>query len=186
MPAFGKPEQRRVGDELQVELEPALLARLAHLRRVGRPPARASRSAGSLPAAPPRATVTRAPAWARSATQLAGLAQRTCVPTGTLRSRVVPAAAVLAGPCAVDAALGAEVRGGAKARQVAQVGARDQDDVAAVAAVAAVRAALRHELLAPEADAAVAAAAALRPGSSRGRRTPPAPSYADCSASTLM
>ncbi len=45
-------------------------------------------------------------------------------------------------------------------REVAAVGIGDEDDVAAIAAVTAVGTALRHVLLAPEAERAVAAAAA--------------------------
>ena len=85
----------------------------------------------------------------------------TWVPTGTVIDSGAAAAAVLAGALAVGAALGLEVRGEAKLGQVAQVGIGHQFDVSAVAAVAAVRAAAGHELLAAEADAAIAAAAAL-------------------------
>jgi hypothetical protein len=65
--------------------------------------------------------------------------------------------AMLLAASAVAAAAGAEnldplVRG-----QIAERGVRDYDDAAATASVAAVGAALRHELLAPEAEAAVTA-----------------------------
>src|SRR5439155_24928538 len=48
-----------------------------------------------------------------------------------------------------------------EAGQIAQIDVADEHDVAAVAAVAAVRPALRHVLLAPERQAAVAAAPGL-------------------------
>src|SRR5262245_9871481 len=49
----------------------------------------------------------------------------------------------------------------AKRREIAEVGVCHQDDVAARPAVTAVRPALRHVLLAPQVDAAVAAAPRL-------------------------
>jgi hypothetical protein len=45
-------------------------------------------------------------------------------------------------------------------RQVAAIGVGEEDDVTAVSSVTAVRAALRHVLLAPEAERAVAPTAA--------------------------
>ena len=61
----------------------------------------------------------------------------------------------------MPAALGLEAVLPGEEAQVAQVGVGDEDDVAALAAVAAVGPALGHVLLPPEAQAAVAAAAAL-------------------------
>jgi hypothetical protein len=60
----------------------------------------------------------------------------------------------------VTAALTLEAALALEVREVTEVGVRKEDDVAAVAAVAAVRAALRHVLLAAEAERAVAAATA--------------------------
>jgi hypothetical protein len=48
-----------------------------------------------------------------------------------------------------------------KRREIAQIGIRDEDDVAAAAAVTAVGTALRDMLLTPEVEAAVAAAPRL-------------------------
>ena len=69
--------------------------------------------------------------------------------------------AVLAGASPRLAAAGAELRLRPEAGEVAQSRVGSEDDVAAAAAVAAVGTALRHVLLAPEAQAAVAAAARL-------------------------
>ena len=74
---------------------------------------------------------------------------------------VVAVGAVLARAAAVAAAPRVEDRLRAEGREIAQIGVGDEDDVAAAAAVAPVRPALRHELLAAEAEAAVAAAARL-------------------------
>ena len=67
--------------------------------------------------------------------------------------------AVLSSPRARPAAAGLELRLRPERRQVAEILVRDEHDVAAAAAVAAVGPALRHVLLAPEAQASVAAAA---------------------------
>jgi hypothetical protein len=61
----------------------------------------------------------------------------------------------------VAPALAAEETLPLKEREIAQVGVRYEDDVAAVAAVAAVRPALGDVFLAAKADRAVAAATAL-------------------------
>ena len=134
------------------------------------------------------ATVTRAPAWARSATSSSVSRIRTWVPTGTASSRPSPRRPCLARALAVRAPLRPEVRRLAEAGQVAQVAVGDQDDIAAVAAVTAVGAALGHVLLAPEADAAVAAAAALDidRGSVGEHREPRPAQAAGSEACTLM
>ena len=138
-----EPEQGRVGDELQPQLEPRLVARLAHLGGLRRAPAGGGVVAVAGPAARrPVATVTRAPGCARSATSSSVSRMRTWVPTGTAELEALAAASGLARPLAVRAPLRPEVRGLAEARQVAQVGVGDQDDVAAVAAVTAVGTAL--------------------------------------------
>jgi hypothetical protein len=93
--------------------------------------------------------------------ELTGVTQLDLRADGNLDLAVPAAPAVLPRSLSVDAALRPEVRGGAEAVEVAQVGPGHQDDVAAVTAVTAVRPALGDELLAPEADAAVAPAAAL-------------------------
>jgi cobalamin biosynthesis protein CbiG len=100
----------------------------------------------------------------------------------------VPAAAVLAGSAPVGASLRAEVGRLLEAGQVAQIGIGDQDDITAVAAVTSVRTTLRHELLAAEADAAVAAPAALdeHVGAVGEHRQPPPPQAAGSAACTLM
>ena len=81
------------------------------------------------------------------------------MPGGTAITSGSPSAPWRWAPCAVAAALGAEVRAPAEALQVAQVVVAAQHDVAAAAAVAAVRPALGHVRLAPEREAAVAARA---------------------------
>jgi hypothetical protein len=67
--------------------------------------------------------------------------------------------AVLAGAAARLAAAGLELRLGAERGEVAQARIGDEHDVAAAAAVAAVGTALRHVLLAPEAQPSVAPSA---------------------------
>src|SRR5262249_43773400 len=71
------------------------------------------------------------------------------------------AGAVLPGAAAVRTATGPQEVAPLDGRQVAEVRVRDEDDVAAGPAVAAVRPALRHVLLAAEADRAVSPASGL-------------------------
>jgi hypothetical protein len=72
-----------------------------------------------------------------------------------VHDRVIAAPSRHALALAVHSPLPAQVPSEAEGREVAHVGIRQQHDVAAVAPVATVRAALGHELLAPEGDAAV-------------------------------
>ena len=87
----------------------------------------------------------------------------TPTPHKRFRNRRLPGAGTVGRytALAVAAALTLEVRCVAELRQVAEIARRDQGHIAAVPAVTAVRSATRHVLLAPEADAAVAAATAL-------------------------
>ena len=176
LPAFGKPEERRVGDELQMQLEPVLLARLADLGRVGRAPPGRRVAAVPLPAlaaaghGDPRAGVGQV------GDRLAGLAQAHLRADRHLDARGPRrrARASRSPGRARRAARGSGTRceTGERSRRSAL---GDEHDVAAVAAVAAVGAALRDVLLPPEADAAVAAAAALdldRRAVGEHRRTP--------------
>ena len=78
-----------------------------------------------------------------------------------MHDRVLAAPAGLAPPSPCTPRWPRRCRRKRKRREVAHVGIGEQHDVAAVAAVAAVGAALRHELLAPEGDAAVTAAPGL-------------------------
>src|SRR5581483_10064266 len=80
---------------------------------------------------------------------------------GQVQLDVGSVGAVLAGAAPGLAAGGAEDALRPEAGEVAEVAVGDEDDVAAAAAVAAVGTALRHELLAAEAQSAVAAAARL-------------------------
>ena len=163
-----------------------LLARLPHLRRVGRPPPRGRIAPVPLPALAaagdrdPRAGVGEV------GDRVAGLAQPHLRPTGTSISRSSPRRPCFPEPwpCTPRWARKCEaVRNRERSRRSAL---GDEHHVTAVAAVAAVRAALRDVLLPAEADAAVTAATALHldgraVGEHRGSC-----GYADCSASTLM
>jgi hypothetical protein len=73
---------------------------------------------------------------------------------------VVAVRPVPAGTTAVPAFRSGDAPPAAKRRQVAERRVGDHDDVAAAATVATVRPAFRHELLAPERERAVTAAAA--------------------------
>ncbi len=75
--------------------------------------------------------------------------------------KIFGAAAVAIGAAAVLASIGPPALAMRERRQAVDARLGHHDDAAAVAAVAAIRAAARHVLLAPEAHAAVAAAAGL-------------------------
>ena len=162
-----EPDEPDVGEQLEVQLDRALLARQAALgqpRRLahGRLEARVAAAAGAA---------------ARDRHLLAGAHEvvARAVPALDLRAgrhrdhERLAVGAVALGALAVAAALGAEVRAAAEALQVAQVVVAAQHDVAAAAAVAAVGAALGHVRLAPEGQAAVAAARRRGPRCVRGR-----------------
>ena len=83
----------------------------------------------------------------------------TTVPTGTWSSTSAPLRPVRLEPSPWRAAAGGEVLLETEVEEGVEVGARGQVDRAAVTAVAAIRAAARHELLAPEAHGAAAAVA---------------------------
>ena len=162
MPAFGKPSSAasqtilsRSSSSADSPSSPTSAVRGACRtavvkRRLPRPPR------------PPRAITTRALACARSAIGSSPLDVEDLRAERHVHDRVLAAAAGRAPALAVHAALAAQVPPEAEGREVAHVGIGEQHDVAAVAAVAAVGAALGHELLAPEGDAAVAAAPGLR------------------------
>ena len=82
-------------------------------------------------------------------------------PDGHAELDVVAVRPPLVRALAVPAALRLEAAAPVEEAEVAQVGVGHEDDVAAVAAVAAVGAALRHVLLTPEREGAVAAAPAF-------------------------
>ena len=164
-------EQRRVADHLEAQLELGRLAVLADLRGARR----LAHRGREAPVAPPAATAA-GDHDARPGVREVGdrhLAARVVDLRAErhVHDRVLAAPAGLAAALAVHAALAAQVPAEAERREVAHVGIGEQHDVAAVAAVTAVGAALRHELLAPERDAAVTAAAGLRRSPSRGRRS---------------
>ena len=146
-----------VGEQLEVQLDGALLARQAAL---GEPRRLAHGGLEARVAAP-------AGAAARDRDLLAGPHEvvARAVPARDLRAgrhrdhERLAVGAVALGALAVAAALGAEVRAAAEALQVAQVVVAAQQHVAAAAAVAAVGPALGHVRLAPERQAAVAARA---------------------------
>src|SRR6476646_4443299 len=144
-----------------MQLEPMLLTRLADLSRVGRAPPGRRVAAVALPTLPAAGHGDPGARMGQVGHHLTGVAQPHLGADGHLDVAVVAALPVLPRALPMHAPLGAEVGRGAKPVEIAQVGPGHQGDVAAVPAVAAVGPALRDVLLAPEADAAVAAAAAL-------------------------
>ncbi len=154
-------EQRGVADHLEPQMELGRFAVLADLGRARRLAHRRREAPVAAPAA----------AAARDHDTRLGVREigdrHLAVRVEHLRAerdvddRVLAATAGLAPALAVHAALAAQMPAEAEGREVAHVRIGQQHDIAAVAAVAAVRAALGHELLAPEGDAAVTAATGL-------------------------
>ena len=155
-----EPDEGDVGHQLELELEPALLAVLALLgERRGATLVRQELGVAA-PAAPTRGGEPTVAVADQLGEHLAGVE---VVHDGALghldlERLATPAVEVLA--LAVHAVLGATVRMVAEREQRRHVVVGDQPDVAALAAVAAVRAAVHDRTLAPERDAARAAVAA--------------------------
>ena len=152
-------DERRVGEQLQVQLDVALLARHADLREARHLPRRADEARVAAPAAARLASTTRALGCARSA--IRSSPSNTCVPTGTRTSTSSPSAPCLRAPRPLPPFVASIHRRRCSADRSRRSASATRSDVAAVAAVAAVGAALRHVLLAPERQPAVAAAAGL-------------------------
>ena len=122
----GEPEQRRVGHELEPQLEPHLIAGLAHLGRLGRPAAgRRVVAVARAARAAPRHGDARARVG-QVGDQLVGVADPHLRADRHHQLDPISAAAGLARALAVRAPLRAEVRRLPEPRQVAQVGVGDQ------------------------------------------------------------
>ena len=120
-----KPDESRVGQELQPQLELGLPAGQPDLGEAGRLPRRRGEAAvAPAPAPPPRATTTRAPGLARSATSWSP--SKICVPAGTCSSTLLAGRAVLARAAARARRARLCPLRRAKAREVAQIGVGDE------------------------------------------------------------
>ena len=154
-----EPGHRGVGEQLQPQLDLGLLGRPPRPRRSAASAGSASRSArcrGRPAAARERRRARPAARGRRSARPRR---RRPASRPERASSIVVAVGAVLARAAAGLAAAGPELRLRPERGEVAQIGSATSDDVAAAAAVTAVGPALRDVLLAPEAQASVAAAA---------------------------
>ena len=153
-----------VGDEPQLEAQPALLAGLAALGVLGRLVG-GGLEVGVAEAAPAAAGDLSAscPASTRSATSSPVASSKIAVPGGTVRTRSSPARPCLRDPDPRPPAVGPEVMGVAEVAQGRLAGVDLQADRAAAAAVAAVRAAARDVGLPPERRGTVAAVAGMDP-----------------------
>jgi hypothetical protein len=153
-------DERGVRKQLEAQLEVALLAGEAGLGETRRLAGRGRKTFVPAP--------SEAAAGEHDSSAAAGqIGDEPALGVEHLRSRgraqhdVVTCRAVTSGASARAALASLEALLRPEAREVAQVGVRDEHDVAAGAAVAAVRAALGHVLLPPEAERAVAPATRL-------------------------
>ena len=149
----GEADERDVGHQLQLELQPALLAVLALLgeRRLAAPVGEELRVAA--PAAPAGRGEPAVAGVGEVGEQLAAVEVGDDRALGHLHLEGLTAAAVHVLALAVDAVLGAAVRVVPEADQRRDVAVGDEPHVAALAAVAAVRPAHRDGALTPERDA---------------------------------
>ena len=152
-------QERRVGEQLQAQLEARLLADGAQLgepRRLvsGRGEAAIARTAVSaVRCNEPRARV-------REVGEQPPLLVEHLGPHGYAECDVLAVGPTLVRPLPVPPPRRLEARLPVEEAEISEIRVGQEDDVPAVAAVAAVRAALRHELLPPEAERPVAAAPA--------------------------
>ena len=163
-------DERGVGQQLQLELQPPLLAVLALLgeaRRAARVRQEARVAAPALPAA---RREPRSP-WLHEVGEQLAVRRRHDRALGHVDDEVGAALAVLLLARAVRSRARLAVRMVAEREQRRDVAVRPQPDVAAAAAVAAVGTALRDVRLAPERDTARAAVATLHVASARHRRS---------------
>ena len=147
-------DQRDVGHQLELQAQPALLARLALLGEAGRPPLVAE-ELGVAPPAPPAGRGQEPVAVAAQVGE-DGVAVELVHdrPLGHVDLQVLAPPAVQVLALAVGAAGGAAVGVVAEGEERGHVAVGDEPDVAALAAVAAVGAAVDDRTLPPEADAA--------------------------------
>ena len=158
-------KQYRVREELQAQLDGRLLAGPADLgdaRSLLRRPGEAAVAGASRPAP----CHDRARAGMSEVDEETSLFVQHLRPHGHRELDALPVGSALVLALTVNAAAAFEPALALEEGEVTAVGVGYEDDVAAVAAVAPVGASPRHVLLAPEAERAVAAAAAshLDPG----------------------
>ena len=132
----GQPDQADVGEQLQPQLDPALLALGPVLGEARRLPRRGREALVAVPAAP--AVGDHRPLPGLDQVDRLPSTASAWVPGGTGISRVLPARPVPVGPFAMPPALGAEVLAAPQRAQVAPRRVADEHDIAAVPAVAAV------------------------------------------------
>src|SRR5919108_4153753 len=150
MPSPVTADVRRVHEQLEAQLDPALLARKPGLGEARRPP-RGRREPLVAPASGAARRDDRARALVRQICEELALLVEDLRPDGHLQLQVAAVGAVPVGAAAVLASAGAQPPPAGEARQVSQRADRSQRDVAARSAVTAVPAAARPVLLAPQA-----------------------------------
>ncbi len=164
LPAFGAPDQADVGDQLQLELDPALLARRPLLvmgwgpmggRHEVHVAASAAAAAGDDQPLSGRHQLAEHPAGLIASCRLRPT--RTTVPGGTGSSTPGAVAAVGSPPRTLAAGLGAEMPVAVIVAEGGHPGIDDQHDVAAVAAIPAVGATAGNVRLAAKRGGTVAA-----------------------------
>jgi hypothetical protein len=157
----GEADQRDVGHELQLELQPALLPVLALLGEA-RGPAAVGQELGVPPAAPPAGRRHPPVALADEVGEdLSGVEVAHDGALGHTDLQVGATLAVEILALAVHTVAGPAVRMVPEGQQRGHVAVGDQPDVAPLAPIAPVRPAVDHRPLPPEADAAGATVASL-------------------------
>ena len=159
LPAFGRPDERHVREELELEREVALVAFRAGIRAPRRPVRGGREPRVSPPAFAARGHEERLPLLDEVADDLPGLTVLHDRSDGhrDRKSRAVLPVAVV--PLAVAAAARGEAPREAEGVERVQAAVGDERHAPAVPAVPAGGPAPGHELLAPEGDAAIATVA---------------------------
>ena len=128
-----RADQADVGDELELELDPALLARACPSRRAsGRGGSRVAKRTLPRPPRPPRATTRRASASSSSPIHSPSGCERTTVPGGTRMTTSGALRAVRLAARAAAARRGTEVAPALEVAQRRHAGLDDEDDAPAV------------------------------------------------------
>ncbi len=157
----GQADQAGVGEQLEAELDPVLLAAGPALGEAGSLPGRVREALVAVSAAPAVGDDGALPG--ADQVDAAAVDRDSLGPRRDQDLVVLPPAPVAVRAFAVTPLPSPEVLAALQGRQVAPRWVADEDDVAAVAAVAAVGSAARDVRLTPERDAAVTAGSALDP-----------------------
>ena len=153
----GKGQKGRQGDEFELQVEPALLARLTALGDARSLIRRGSKSSVASSAPSPLSNQHSLPLLRQVSNELPGISITGHRAERHLDENIIALPALLPLALAVGASLGFEMNTALEADEGVQVRIGHQVDIATLAAIPAVRSAQGHVFLAAEADTAIPA-----------------------------